>query len=204
MRKIFVTGIGTGIGKTLVSAILTQALKADYWKPVQCGEIENTDSMKVRALLTNTGSFIHPESYRFKAFMSPHAAARMENIEIDMKNIHIPDTKNNNMVIEGAGGLMVPLNENHLVIDLINYLEAEAILVVQNYLGSINHTLLSAEALARRKIKTTGVIFNGEPVNSSEEIILKYTGLKCLGRISREPVLDKAVINKYSRQFINL
>src|SRR3990172_7256718 len=128
MRKLFVTGIGTGDGKTVVSAILTEALKADYWKPVQAGELDNTDTMKVQRLVSNKVSVFHPESYRLTGFMSPHAAATIDNVIIDFNNIQIPDT-DKTLIIEGAGGLMVPLNDEQLVIDLIKYLNAEVVLV---------------------------------------------------------------------------
>lgn len=201
MRKFFVTGIGTGIGKTVVSAILTEALKADYWKPVQAGELDNTDTMKVQRLVSNTVSVFHPESYRLTGFMSPHAAAAIDNIKIDFDNIQLPDT-DKTLIIEGAGGLMVPLNDEQLVIDLIKYLGAEVVLVSQNYLGSINHTILSIEALKSRNIDVLGLIYNGKPNNASESIILSHSGLKCLGRIGEEKEINKEMVLKYASQFM--
>ena len=203
MRKLFVTGIGTGVGKTVVSAILTEALKADYWKPVQAGESYNTDTMKVQRLVSNKVSVFHPESYRLTGFMSPHAAAAIDNVIIDFDNIRPPDT-DKTLIIEGAGGLMVPLNDDKLVIDLIKYLNAEVILVSQNYLGSINHTILSIEALINRNINVSGLIFNGKPNNTSENIILNRSGLKCLGRIDEEKEINKETVFKYARLFKNI
>lgn len=200
MRKIFVTGIGTGIGKTVISAILTEALKADYWKPVQAGELENTDTMKVQQLVSNTVSVFHPESYRLTGFMSPHAAAAIDNVKIDFDSIQLPDT-DKTLIIEGAGGLMVPLNDDQLVIDLIKYLDAEVVLVSQNYLGSINHTILSIEALKNRNIEVLGVIFNGKPNEQTESVVLSYSGLKCLGRVMEEKEINKAVIMRYAEKF---
>src|SRR6202012_1239001 len=139
MRKIFVTGIGTDVGKTVVSAILTQALKADYWKPIQTGTEFDNDTERVKKLVSNTSSVFHSEAYRLKASLSPHAAAKAENTKIDLAEINIPETTHT-LIIEGAGGLLVPLNEKYFVIDLIKKMNAETILVVQNYLGSINHT----------------------------------------------------------------
>lgn len=191
MRKIFVTGIGTEVGKTVISAILTEALKADYWKPLQSGDLDNTDTMKVKALVSNTETKFHPETYRLKTPMSPHAAAEIDGVEIKLTDIHLPETPNENLIIEGAGGLMVPLNDKDMMVDLIAHLDAEVVLVSQNYLGSINHTLLSVELLKQRGIKVWGIIFNGPENKSTEEVILKYTGLKCLGKIKPQEFLTK-------------
>lgn len=198
MKHYFITGIGTGIGKTIVSAILTEALKADYWKPIQAGELNNTDSMKVRSLISNTTSFIHPEVYCLSKPMSPHASAKADKIIIDLKKIKLPDTSKT-LIIEGAGGIMVPLNDKQLVIDLIKQLKAEVIIVVKNYLGSINHTLLTYEALRNKKIPIAGIVFNGKPTPSSEEFITKYTGLDCILRIHEENTIDSKTIIKYGK-----
>ena len=151
MKRFFVTGIGTDVGKTIASAILVEALRADYWKPIQAGNLSNTDTLKVRSLISNLISVIHPETYRFSKALSPHAAAQADKVKIKTEKIIVPKTTNI-LVIEGAGGLMVPLNDKSLVIDLIEKFKAEVILVSNNYLGSINHTLLSVEALKSRNI----------------------------------------------------
>ena len=187
-KKYFVTGIGTGIGKTIVSAILTEMLKADYWKPIQAGELDNSDTMKVKSLVSNDQSFFHPETYALTEPFSPHKSAAIDGIEIDMQRFVAPKT-NNNLIIEGAGGLMVPLNNQFLVIDLIKQLNAEVILVSQNYLGSINHTLLSIQTLKQYQIPIAGIIFNGDSNPNSEEYILNYTGLKLLGRIPKYDIV---------------
>lgn len=179
MKRIFVTGIGTDVGKTVVSAILTEALEADYWKPVQAGNLEDSDTITVRKLVSNPRSFFHPEAYRLQAPMSPHAAARLENLELDLNEISMPETANN-LVIEGAGGLMVPLNDKLLVLDLVAKLNCPVVVVSRNYLGSINHTLLTLEALKQRNIPVAGIIFNGEPNAESEDFILNYTGVSKL------------------------
>lgn len=197
MKKIFVTGIGTEIGKTVVSAILTEALQADYWKPVQSGSENDSDTRTVKSLITNPVSVFHPESYLLKAPLSPHAAAALENITINLENIMLPITSNH-LVIEGAGGLLVPLNNKYLMADLIQHLEAEVVLVSKNYLGSINHTLLTVEALKARHIPITGIIFNGEANRQSEDFILQYTGLKSLLNISSEAEISPVVIKKYA------
>ena len=200
MRKIFVTGIGTDIGKTVVSAVLTEALGADYWKPVQCGELDNSDTMKVQSLVGNKDSIFQPEAYRLSGFMSPHAAAALEGVKIVLDSIIIPDT-NNILIIEGAGGLLVPLSGKDLVIDLIEVLDCEAVVVSQNYLGSINHTLLTISALKERGIPITGIVFNGDANKETENIILDITGVKCLGRIDQEKVINPSIIAKYAIQF---
>lgn len=200
MRKIFVTGIGTDVGKTVVSSVLVEALKADYWKPVQTGSFFSTDTVKVQKWISNSESKVHPEAYLLKQYMSPHAAAELENTEIDLSTINIPNISNT-LVIEGAGGLLVPLNRKEFMIDMIQKFDAEVVLVIQNYLGSINHTLLSVEALKSRGLKILGMVFNGPPHQLSEDIILEHTGLKLLGRINKETELNKEVIARYAKEF---
>lgn len=200
MKKIFVTGIGTDIGKTVVSAVLVEALNADYWKPVQTGSFFSRDTVEVKRIISNTKSQFHPESYLLKQPMSPHAAAELEGVEIHMDQINLPPTTNH-LVIEGAGGLMVPLNRNHFMIDLIQKFDAEVVLVVKNYLGSINHTLLSIDVLKSRGLKIMGIVINEEPHALSENIILQYSGLKLLGRIEKEGMIKKDVIEKYAKGF---
>jgi dethiobiotin synthetase len=199
MKDIFVTGIGTDIGKTLVSAILTEALEADYWKPVQSGSTELTDSQKVKSLLTNTRTVFHPEAYLLEAPLSPHAAAALEGKEIDLARICRPQTANR-LVVEGAGGLFVPLNQQHLIVDLIQHLQLPVVVVSAHYLGSINHTLLTLEALRSRQIPVLGLIFNGEPNPASEEFILRYSGLPKLLSVLPEATVTPAVIRKYADQ----
>ncbi|MGB3947126.1 MAG: dethiobiotin synthase [Bacteroidia bacterium] len=200
MKTYFISGIGTDVGKTIASAIVVEALEADYWKPIQAGELHNTDTMKVASLISNKKSVLHKEHYLLTQPQSPHAAAEFDGIEISLKHIQLPAT-NNILIIEGAGGLMVPLTKSYLVIDLIQQLKAEVILVSKNYLGSINHTLLSFEALKTRNIPIAGIIFNGETNKSSEAFILKYTQLKCLLRINEEKQLTKETIIKYKNAF---
>lgn len=200
MKKIFVTGIGTDVGKTVASAIICEALQADYWKPVQTGSYFSTDSDKLKKYLTNTRTKIHPESFVLRQYMSPHAAAELEGKHITLDSIHVPKT-DNTLVIEGAGGIMVPLNDKEFIVDLIIKCEAEVVLVIQNYLGSINHSILSIDSLKFRNIPVMGIVFNGPPHKLSEDIILAYSGLKCLGRIQKESVINRDVITKYAQQF---
>jgi dethiobiotin synthetase len=193
----FVTAIGTDSGKTLVSAILCKALDADYWKPVQAGY--PTDSERVKALLSDTVSKIHTETYVFKTPASPHAAAALENATISLNDFVVPD-HTRDLIIEGAGGCLVPLNDRDFVIDLASRFRAEVVLVSNLYLGSINHTLLSWEAIKRRSLPIKGIIFNGNHNAESERIILHHTGLPCLLHVEPEDIFDGAVIEKYSRK----
>ncbi|THU35942.1 dethiobiotin synthase [Niastella caeni] len=172
MERIFVTGIGTGVGKTFISAILAKALNADYWKPVQAGFADGTDSECVAKWLEGTDSVVHPEVYRLAKPASPHIAAREEGITIDIENIcsQIP-TNNRTLLIEGAGGLLVPLNNSTFVADLIKELGAKVILVSRNYLGSINHSLLTARACREMQLPVIGWVFNDQYLNYEEEIV---------------------------------
>jgi dethiobiotin synthetase len=199
MKDIFVTGIGTDVGKTVVSAILTEALQADYWKPVQSGSVELTDSHKVKSLVSNPRTVFHPETYLLQAPLSPHAAAALEGIEIDLAAIARPQTQNR-LVVEGAGGLFVPLNANYLMVDLIRHLQLPVVVVSANYLGSINHTLLTLEALRSRHIPVAGLIFNGAPNPATEDYILQYAGVPKLLSVLPEDTLTPAVIRRYADQ----
>jgi len=203
MKKIFVTGIGTEVGKTVVSAILVEALQADYWKPVQAGNLDNSDTEQVRRWITNPESRLHPESYRLRTPISPHAAAKKENQYIDLEKIQPPRT-NNHLIIEGAGGVLVPLNQQHCIIDLIKKLNTPVVIVSKHYLGSINHTLLTIKALEQYKIEILGLIFNGEENRDTESFISSYTGLSVIGRVYRENFIDPTVIQTYAQQFKKL
>jgi dethiobiotin synthetase len=197
--KLFITGISTDVGKTIASAIIVEALEADYWKPIQAGDLENSDSHKVKEYVSNSKSIFHPNSYALNTPASPHYAAELDGISIDLKQIKEPKTKNH-LVIEGAGGIFVPLNENDCVIDLIQK-EYKVIVVSRHYLGSINHTLLTIEALKNRKINIAGIIFSGDENKATESVILNKTGIKCIGRIEQEPYFDQNVIKEYADLF---
>ena len=200
MNIIFVTGTGTDVGKTVAAAILCEALEADYWKPIQAGLNDTTDAAFITTLITNKKTIIHPETYRLKLAASPHIAARKEDIKIDLDKIYedylkiinrqpAPEPfsrtesvmndnflaenlklKTQNLIIEGAGGLMVPLNDTEFVIDLIKKLNAKVILVSKNYLGSINHYLLTATVCKQNKFAVLGWMFNEDYMNYEEEI----------------------------------
>jgi len=192
-ESIFVTGIGTNVGKTLVSAILVEKLKADYWKPIQSGDLANSDTMKVKSLVSNPLSVFHPESYKLTQPFSPHKSAAIDGISIDIEKFILPETSNS-LIVEGAGGIMVPLNERHLVIDLIKKLGLQAVVVSQNYLGSINHTLLTVFALKQYEIPIKGIIFNGPKDFYSKEYILSASKVDHLGHIPEIAVVNKKTI----------
>ncbi|REJ80383.1 MAG: dethiobiotin synthase [Bacteroidetes bacterium] len=194
-RTYAIAGIHTGIGKTISSAVLAEALNADYWKPVQAGNIEDSDSIFVRQHIRNTKTFIHPEQFLLKLAASPHQAAEAEGIEILLTDFKLPQTSNS-LIVETAGGIFSPLNRKHTMLDLIKHLNIPVILISQNYLGSINHTLLSIHAMMNSGVKIEGLIFNGLYNSASEEYILEHSGINLLGRIDYSEILSKEFICK--------
>jgi dethiobiotin synthetase len=192
---LFITGIGTDVGKTIVTAVLVEKLKADYWKPIQSGDLDNSDTMKVQRLITNSTSHFHPEAYRLTQPFSPHKSADLDGIYIDLEKITIPQT-NNHLLIEGAGGLMVPLNDRETIVDLVQKLRADVVLVVKHYLGSINHTLLSLELLQQKKIRIHTLIFNGNVDPYSERIIKQHPAVSRVAYVSALDQLTPEDIRK--------
>ncbi len=195
-QKIFVTGTGTGIGKTVVSAILAKALSADYWKPVQAGIAGETDSDWVKKMLSGEPLTVHPEIYKLKIAASPHIAADYEKITIDLQKIvnAQPETTRR-LIIEGAGGLMVPLNKHQFISDLIKKLDAKVIIVSRNMLGSINHSLLTAMACKQMGIEVLGWIFNDDYLAYENEIV-QWSGFKKLASIPFSNNPDKTFISE--------
>ncbi len=193
MNNIFITGIGTGVGKTVAAACVAEALGAQYWKPVQAGLQDTTDTQTVRALLSNP-SLVRDELYRLRMPASPHLAARREGITIFEDKIteqarKLQDTAHP-LVVEGAGGLMVPLNGEVFMLDLIKRLEAKVIVVAQNYLGSINHCLLTAMALKQAEIPVIGWIFNGDH-HTNEDDVVEWSHYPRITRIPRARKLNR-------------
>ncbi len=182
MKRYFITGIGTEVGKTITSAIVTEALEADYWKPIQAGDLEFSDTDKVKSLVRNAKTQYHPNSFSLNTPMSPHAAATIDGVNMFAKEIKTPLTSNEKLVVEGAGGLLVPINSTETILDLIQPND-KIIVVSRHYLGSINHTLLSIEILKNKGFKHIGILFNGEENKSTEEIISKMANVSILGRI---------------------
>lgn len=197
--KLFITGIGTDVGKTIASAIVVEALEADYWKPIQAGDLDSSDTHKIKSYITNPKSQFHSNAYALNTPASPHLAAALDGITIDLKQIQEPKT-DNHLVIEGAGGILVPLNDTDCIIDLIQK-DYTVIVVSRHYLGSINHTLLTIEALKNKNINIAGIIFSGDENKATETIILKKTGVNCIGRIDNEPYFDANVIRYYADIF---
>ena len=196
MKPIFISGIGTGIGKTLIASIITEALKADYWKPVQAGFDPGTDSQYVASLVSNSETVIHPESYLLQLAASPHIAAQKENRRIELQKIANDLNKmdrNRPLIIEGAGGLMVPLNEKEFVIDLVKMLNARLVLVSRNYLGSINHSLMTAAVCHSYGLDITGWVFNDQYLNYEHEIV-QWTGYPALFSVPLMNTISKQSI----------
>lgn len=198
MKQIFITGISTDVGKTIASAIVVEALQADYFKPIQAGELNLCDTQKVKNLVSNKQSVFHSNSYALQTPMSPDAAANIEGVSIEIKNIKTPKTKNH-LVTEGAGGLLVPLNDTQTILDIIPTMST-VIVVSRHYLGSINHTLLTVNLLKEKGFKVA-LIFSGAIHETTESTIKKFTNVPVIGRIDEEPYFDKNVIKEYAAEF---
>ena len=183
--RIFVTSIDTNVGKTVCSSILCAGLGYDYWKPVQCGDLDFSDSMKVKSYSPLTK--VHAESFQLNAPMSPHEAAKLENMDISINDFKLP--KSEEIIIEGAGGVMVPLNyKGNMIVELASLFEAKVIIVFKNYLGSINHTLLTIDKVKSVGLDILGLLVVGDEVTSSERIIEDATQMNIISRI---PIVDR-------------
>lgn len=191
MKSIVIAGNGQAIGKTFISAIIVQALEADYWKPVQAGNLDNTDTDFVRQHTSNSVSRFYPEGYQLSTPMSPHAAAA-EGLIISLSALCPPSTRNH-LVIELGGSLMDPLTNKQLNIDLLEQWGLPVVYVCHNYLES-NHTLLALEVLKRREINVAALIFNGIKRTASEDFIMQYTGLPCLAKIDIQPEITRDTV----------
>ena len=197
MKRIFVTGISTEVGKTMASAVLVEALEADYWKPVQAGDLEYSDSDKVRDLISNPRTVIHPNAYALKTPMSPHAAAEIDGVRLSLDTVIPPETRNH-LIIEGAGGLLVPLNDTDTILDLIRP-DYEVVVVSRHYLGSINHTLLTLKALTDVGFKPY-ILFSGNEHPTTEAIIRSKSGLPILGRLEEQDQFNKEVVRSLAEK----
>lgn len=191
-RHIAIGGIHTGIGKTVVSAVVAEALGADYWKPVQAG-IEERDADTVRQLLTDGADRVHPEAVVLAMPASPHAAAKSEGVVIDYTRFQWPVT-DKTLLIETAGGMQSPMTDDRTMADFVTHFDLPLLLVVQNYLGSINHTLLTLEVLKARRIKLIGMVVSGAANTASETFITQYSGVPVLARVPHMDVLDAASV----------
>ena len=197
--QYFVTAIGTDSGKTLVSAILTEALSADYWKPVQAGLPADTDTVK--ELVSNSTTVFHPEAFRLNTPASPHAAAKIDRVDVTVAGVGSVSTSND-LVMEGAGGLMVPLNDSEFVIDIARQPDTEVVLVSNLYLGSINHTLLTVDYLKKHNFKVKGIIFNGEENEESERIIELHSGYRVLLHLPKLGMINKNIVRYWADELL--
>ena len=195
-QTFFITGISTEVGKTVASAIVTEALEADYWKPIQAGDLDYSDTHKVKEFIANGKTVFHENAFKLHTPMSPHAAADIDGVSVKASEIKRPETENN-LVIEGAGGLLVPISETETILDLIQP-EDKVIVVSRHYLGSINHTLLTIDKLKQSGKTIHGILFSGEEHPTTESVIAKMSGVAILGRIDEEPYFDKMVIKEYA------
>ena len=198
-HQYFISGIGTDVGKTVVSAIVSEALEATYWKPIQAGDLVNSDSIKIKNLTENVT--VLKEGVKLSQAMSPHAAARIDGVKLGVLDFSLPKI-DGNFIVEGAGGLMVPLNSDGLMIaDIIEEFKLPVIIVSRHYLGSINHTLLTVEVLKNRGVVIKGIVFVGQENRDTEEIILSTTGLKMIARIPEVKVITKEFIKEQANLF---
>jgi len=193
MKALIVTGTDTGIGKTVVAAMLTLALDGYYWKPIQSGIAEGTDTQTVKALTDLPPSRLLPERYILREPLSPHRAAELDSVSIAVQALDLPKVPATYwLIVEGAGGVLVPVNRTTLQITLFSRWRAPVVVVARTALGTINHTLLTLEALKHRAIEIFGIIFAGEPMPDTERTIVEFAGVKRLGRLPLLPVLDAA------------
>ncbi|XWN38250.1 MAG: dethiobiotin synthase [Balneola sp.] len=194
-KEFFVTGTDTGIGKTLISGMLMSALDATYWKPIQAGLDEETDTEFVQRVSDADQSRIIPERYRLETPMSPHAAADIDGVTISLNDFELPEYETKHLIVEGAGGLIVPINWENTVLDIIERLKLPVLLVARSSLGTLNHTLLSLKALRDRGIEVFGVVLNGEKHASNKETIEKFGNV---------PVFEIEPLEKISSESLNL
>jgi dethiobiotin synthetase len=200
MKKIIVAGIGTDVGKTVVAAILTARLNGDYWKPVESGAENTSDIAVMGQLLDPSKHTLFNPVYSLQAPLSIHHAARLENILIEPDRI-IPPKTSRPLIIEGIGGVMAPLTTTLTALDLFKHWQAEWIIVSKHYLGSINHTLLTIDALKKQSINIAGIIFNGAPNPDSEAAILEISKIPHLASLLPEREITSKTIQRYAQQW---
>lgn len=198
MKRLIIAGIGTGVGKTVVSAILTTCLQGEYWKPIQCGDDDELDTTLMKKLIDPTKYSIHDSAYSLRAPLSPHHAAKLEEISICLDLI-VPPQTTRPLIIESVGGIFVPLTATTLSFHLFKSWDIPWVVVSRHYLGSINHTLLTLDALKRNNISITGIVFNGHPNHESESAILEFSQIPVLGRLLPETNINPQIIQKYAK-----
>ena len=196
--RLFVTGTDTGVGKSYVAALLVAGLEAAYWKPVQSGA--DSDADWVRRVAGLPAERVLPETYRLRAPLSPHEAARREGVQIEMSRFVLPKRKR--LIVEGAGGVMVPLDDRHLMVDLMVDLGLPVLVVARSELGTINHTLLTLDQLRRRGCPLWGVVVNGPPNSANCQAIAHYGEVPVLAAIDRRVELSPAKVRAlFTRYF---
>lgn len=200
-RTIVVTGTDTDVGKTVFAAALAAAIGASYWKPIQAGLEGGGDAAAVARLAGLPGDRILPEAYRLSTACSPHRAAALEEIEIDPRRLDLPAV-GSSLVVEGAGGVLVPIRDDMLFADLFARWSAPAVIVARTTLGTINHSLLSLEALRRRNVPILGMAFVGEAQADSEATIVRLGKVRMLGRLPRlDPLNPPALASAFAANF---
>ena len=202
-KKIFITGTDTDVGKTVVSAILMAGLKAAYWKPIQSGQEGMSDTGWMRRTTGFSDDLFIPETYLLSQPLSPHASALHDGVQIELKAFHLPDDEiYPHLIVEGAGGVMVPLNENQLMVDLMKYLDLPVLLVARSTLGTINHTLLSLEVLRRKGLEVLGVVMNGPQNQINKNAIETYGQVSVIAEVDNLPRINyQALYKAYIRYF---
>ena len=198
--RIFVTGTGTGVGKTMVSAILAAGLSARYWKPIQSGLGEKTDTEWVREKTGLPSNHFYPETYRFRFPLSPHVAAAKDGTYVDLERMNLPQICGGHLIVEGAGGIMVPLNEHHLMLDLMKKLAIPILLVAKSGLGTINHTLLSLDLLKNHLLPVLGVVMNGPSDSDNRKAIEHFGNISVFAEIEPMERIDGATLKDAFRR----
>ncbi|MGK0291441.1 MAG: dethiobiotin synthetase [bacterium] len=197
-KQFFVTGTDTDIGKTLVSAMLVQGLKAGYWKPIQSGLEETTDTEFIQQITQLPKNHFFPEQYRLQTPLSPHASAKIDGVQISLDQFKLPQHSFPHLIVEGAGGVLVPMNEKDLVLDLMVQLSLPVLIVARSGLGTINHTLLTIEMIRSRQLPILGVVLSGEQNQSNKEAIEHYGKVDVIAEI---PMLENVDLDSLEKQF---
>lgn len=193
-KSYFITGIHTDAGKTVAAAFLQIALDADYWKPIQAGDLDFGDTDRVKAWTGADPSRFHPVRHELNTPASPHYAAAVDGVEIKLSDFTLPGTGDRALIVEGAGGILVPINDQETVADLMVQLDIPVILVSRHYLGSINHTLLSIEYLRSRGIKLAGIIYSGGNSPETVRIVGELTGIKIIAELPELDTINQSAL----------
>jgi len=193
-KSLFVTGTDTNVGKTLLSALLVAALDAIYWKPIQTGASEGTDRQTVIKLAEIAERQTIPESYCFEPPVSPHLAAEASGVRIDLARIEAPANLDTPIIVEGAGGILVPINESDLMLDLARHLGFPVLIAARAALGTINHTLLTVRALRCAKIALRGVVMIGDRNRDNERSVEHFGAVPVVGTIPWLDTLDRQTL----------